>query len=286
MRTFKIVLLSIIGAIVLMFTLTSIFVSSFDGKVETQANDTVLKTEENNEISEMEGYFTEAMESYNNGDYLLAKIRFEKIKPIVGEQYDKAQEKIKEILPYLAKEELENAKKFFSESKYIEAYTSLQKSIEYDANLEDAKKLLDEYESKKIEAEKAQEIANMKLIEKGKGPVAIGVDVKIQETFNDGYTIHSSKDGKSQFVLVFVEAHNTGTDKVHVNPTYLTLSTPDGMTVNPDKLTYSLDNHLEAIDIQKDSYTSGWVIFFAPKTEYYKLNYSSLDSEITKKIVY
>lgn len=254
-------------------------------------NEEVEKLKEKaQDLHKVNTFFNNGVESFKNNKYQDAIEKLKKVTKIDKEKYRLAQEKIKESKELLANEYLNKAKEFYSQKKYIEAFKYLQDALNNNYNLEDAKNLKNDYKKKSDELsaklQKEKDIEKMKAIETGEGSVAIGVDVKISKTFNDGYTTYSSKDGKSHFVKIFVHAENTGSDSTHINPNYFTLSTPGGHTVNVDNVTYSLSNYLDAIDIGANKYTTGWLIFFAPKADYYKLEYNSLDSSVTKKIVY
>ncbi len=83
-----------------------------------------------------------------------------------------------------------------------------------------------------------------------------------------------------------VSAYNQGESTEHVNPIFIALSTPNGITHNTDmETTFTLDNYLEAIDFPSQGRSSGWLIFLMSKEPYYTLHYDGFLSSIDKKIV-
>jgi hypothetical protein len=85
---------------------------------------------------------------------------------------------------------------------------------------------------------------------------------------------------------VGVSAYNQGESTEHVNPIFIALSTPNGITHNTDmETTFTLDNYLEAIDLPSQGRSSGWLIFLMSKEPYYTLHYDGFLSSIDKKIV-
>ena len=252
--------------------------------------------------------FVQAVSFFDAGNYLQSKPYFEKVKDFDTENYAIAQDRIQEIPLLLADEHLDEAKELYSQKEYIKAFAELGTALKYNPDLEEALKLREGYEKQKIAqeerekkeaAEKAERerkeaaerakqtaIETMKKYESGAGPMSVAAQVKITETFNTGYTTYYSKDKKGCFVRVHVNVANSGTGSEHVNPLYFTLSTPGGYIVNTHEAMYSLSNSLDAMDLQPNTYTSGWLVFYAPKADYYMLHFESLSSKVNKKIVW
>lgn len=90
--------------------------------------------------------------------------------------------------------------------------------------------------------------------------------------------------GDYRFVLVGISVKNFGKDTEYVNPNDFTLSTPGGYTVSHDVATYSLGNYFDAVNLPPGGSTSGWLIFVAPKEDYYVLNYESWGNKAAKKV--
>ncbi len=233
--------------------------------------------------------FDSALASIENGNLQLALNSLRRVSQLDEENYEEAQLKSEEIKKILEKEYLGEAKKLYGQKEYIAAYASLEKVFKYNADSEDAKALIEKYEQKKnnqiaeIEAEKEKE--KMESYESGYGPISIAASAKFTNTFSTGYSNYTS-DGEHWYVWLYVNAKNKGTEISHVNPNYFTLSTSKGYTRNIDKITYSKSNYFDAIDLRPNTYSSGWMIFYIAKSDYYTLSYDSLDSFVEKKIVY
>jgi tetratricopeptide (TPR) repeat protein len=241
--------------------------------------------------------FEEGMAAFNENNLSLAKMNFGKVIPTDVENYSNAQERLVEIPALIANDCLAKAKELYTQKEYIKAFDELNNALKHNLDLSEASTLLPTYEKQKNAQEEqekkaaaAQEkqaaIEAMKKYESGTGPIAIAAEVKITETFNDGYTTYYSKDKKSWYVRIHVSAANNGNRTEHVNPHHFTLITPGGYTINVDDNTYSLSNYFDATDLQPNTYTSGWLVFFAPKADYYRLQFESMTSKVSKKIIY
>lgn len=236
----------------------------------------------------IEQSFDSAMGLYNQENYFASLAFFEIVPKEQVDNYSIAQEKIVEIKNIYAEKYYEDAKNYYSEGKYVKAYSIIKNAVEYGKEVEED--LLSKYKEKSEEQEAEQkhnrEIKSMEAYSGGIGGIKIAAEVKVTETFYDGYTTHYSTDGNGQFVRIFVNVRNSGNERVHVNPGYFQLSTTSGYTTEIEKYTYSLSNYLEGIDLSPNTRTSGWLVFFMPKADFYELEYCSLDSVVKKKIVY
>jgi len=234
--------------------------------------------------------YERALIEIENEEYGDALRFLKKVITIDEENYDIAQEKIVEVNHIKAVENLEIAKGYYKNKEYMDAYSSLNKALDCESSLEEALELKDTYKAKsekeQNERQKVIDKSKMESYESAYGPISIAATVKTTNTFNDGYSTHYSTDGKGWFVWVGVNAANNGTETSHVNPNYFTLSTPNGYTTNVSTLTYSKSNYFDATDLRPNTYSTGWLIFFIPKADYYTLSYDSLDSFVEKKIVY
>ncbi len=256
----------------------------------------------------------ESSKAYDRGirrleeyDYKAALNEFQRVVSSDKKNYSNASNKVIEIQLTLADNCLIEAIELFNEQDYIKSYSLLKLSLGYNPKLQEAIELLEEYTIAKqneeekiadeldkiktlvIEEAKKQEtnqlVENMKKFERGQGPVGIAVRVEIAESTSDGFTTYYSKDKKSWFVQIHISAKNYGESSTHINGKYFTLSTLNGYTVNPHKVTYSYSNFLDNIALLPDKYSSGWLTFYVPIAEEYILNYNSPDSIVYKRII-
>jgi len=222
--------------------------------------------------------YINASDAVDNKEYKIALNYYKKVSTIDYENYDNAQIMISSINDYLSQVCLNEAKQLYNKKEYINAYSSLKKSLDYSPNSEEANSLIDSYMQKKETqiAEREEEILKeqMESYESGYGPISIAATARVSGISNDCY------------VWLYVNARNNGTDVSHVNPNYFTLSSPNGYTTNVDSNTYSRSDYFDAIDLRPNTYSSGWMLFRIDIADYYILNYDSLDSFVEKKIVY
>lgn len=204
------------------------------------------------------------------------------------------------VTPIIAEDYLKSAKMFYKQKNYFEANRTINESLKYGEIAEALKlkpiysKAYDEYYKRmKVESEKKKKIeeANRKKEElasarkamkefQGNGNVAIAVsDVKLKQS-----TDSHVANGNGIFVYIAVHALNQGSDMVHINPNYFTLSDSKGNTVSHDTDTYSLTNYLDAVDVGAGNQTSGWLIFYINKDSQYKLYYHGFNDDITKEL--
>jgi len=168
----------------------------------------------------------------------------------------------------------------FNNEEYEEAISMFEQVIEEDSeNYQKAQGYL-------REARKHLTLENMQAWEgTGKARVAVS-NVIAMSSFSDGFTTWEPEDPKSTcFLLVGVGVYNGSNSTLHANPNYVTLIC-NNQVFNPDLKTYSLDNYLDAVDLQPGTYTTGWLVFIVPKAETYTLIYEGLfDSAVKKEIV-
>jgi hypothetical protein len=278
-----------------------------DSSVRTQLN--LARKYLNSERS-----FQIAMNAYEKEDYISARKHFLNVISVDEERYSIAMEVMENISTLIAEQYLKNAEEFFANKNYIKAHDQLMLALKENPDFEEAASLKITYTTKyqeqldiqKKEAEAARkrreeqqeaekqrlaeeqrqkEIDKMMRYETGKGSVSIAVKVEISETFL-GY---SSKDKKSWFVKVFINSKNLGNSLENVSDTHFTLATPNGYIVPPSELTYASFNELKPfkeINLQPNTYSSGWLIFFVPKAENYILYFDNGKSKVEKKIVW
>ena len=246
----------------------------------------------------------QSVESYERGinalansDYIEAVECLGSVLPEDEERYSYALPKLNEAKTVLAEIRLKEAKTLYGEGQYQRAYNMLLDSINTtDDVYQPAADLLDTYEKKKIEqaekeaAERKQKLLTkakdqMKMYERGSGIIGIAVEVKTSQRVDTSYNYYTA--GKNcQFVWVGISVKNYGSGNSHVNPNYITLSTPDGYTVNPHtEATYSRNNYFDAVDLPPGGSSSGWLIFHIPISDEYTLNYNSIDSSVTKRVI-
>ncbi len=259
------------------------------------------ESDENNylkskEIMKSQDCFEKGDSAFTEGNYDTA---ISNLKNVIEEDsnYDEAQKILVEAKNRYAEGLLNEAKSFYAKGDYKGAYGLLKlSSTTTTSQYEPAMALLPQYEEKYNNAIKAEEEETkkkalaqareqMKFYEKGIGPVSIAAETKTSKTVSSSYTTWTAaKD--CQFVWVCVYAKNEGSKTTHVNPNYITLSTPSGHTVNPDSgPTYSRQNNFDAIDLPPGGNSAGWLIFHVPIEDKYILNYNSIDSVVTKQIV-
>lgn len=90
--------------------------------------------------------------------------------------------------------------------------------------------------------------------------------------------------GNGTFVVVFASVRNDGSSSEHANPNNFKLSTPDGYTVPYDTETYGLNGYFDAVDLGKGQETAGWLVFYLPKAQTYKLQYEGFRGSASKEI--
>ncbi|MCG8400849.1 MAG: DUF4352 domain-containing protein [Firmicutes bacterium] len=252
--------------------------------------------EKSKEIVESQAYYEKGIASYAEGSYKVAMDNFKKVIE-ADPYYEEAQKSLTEARNKHAEKLLAEAKSLYEAGDYKEAYEVLMSSLATTTpQYEPAKALYPQFKEKRnivIRAEEKEikkrelELARkqMKSYEKGIGPVSIAADVKTTKRVDDRYQYWTAAKG-CQYVWVCVFARNEGSKTTHVNPNYITLSTPDGHTVNPDTgPTYSRQNKFDAINLPPKGKSSGWLIFHAPIEDKYSLNFNSIDSKVTKQIV-
>jgi len=121
----------------------------------------------------------------------------------------------------------------------------------------------------------------------GSGAARVSVtDVIAQGSFYDGFSTWRPNDPKKYWYLkIHVGVLNTSSETIHANPLHFTLLVGNH-TINPDDLTFSMDAYFDAIDLQPDTYGSGWLLFLASKAEEYTLVYEGpFDEVVRQKIV-
>lgn len=270
----------------------------YSGLTHKEPNDTTSQT-----TGPLQSENTD-QKNYDSALNLIAEKKFEEAVVKLSEfsssspYYEKSRTKIKEIMPLVAGERLQEAKKLFSQKNYTQAYDKLLLAYQViNPPLPEAKKLLPLYEKKKnqqlITEEKeekkraAQEAAaarktikdNMNIYE-GDDNVVIAVGgVKLKRSTE----LHVAQ-GNGTFVYVFVNVKNVGNEIIHANPNDFTLSTPTGETVSHESDTYSLGNYFDAVDLRPGNSTSGWLIFYIAKSKDYTLNYQGFSGTASKKI--
>nr|MBO2493625.1 hypothetical protein [Clostridia bacterium] len=119
----------------------------------------------------------------------------------------------------------------------------------------------------------------------GRARVAVG-NVIAMSSFSDGFMTWKPKDpDNTWYLLVGIGVYNASKSTLHVNPNFVTLIC-NKRAFNPDINTYSIDNYLDAIDLQPDTYTAGWLLFLVPKAETYTLVYEGMfDKTVKKEII-
>lgn len=224
--------------------------------------------------------FAKGVEHFNNKEYEKAISLFEEVIEEDKENYQKAQDYIKEAKTLLSQELMADAKNNFDKENYKEAINAAQKAIALNAGIKDeADPIIKEATEKNV-------IQNMKTWEgTGKARVAVS-NVIAKSSFNDGFTTWKPEDPENTcFLLVGVGVYNASSSTLHVNPNYVTLIC-NNQVFNPDINTYSMDNYLDAIDLQPGTYTTGWLLFLVPKAEAYTLIYEGMfDTTISKEII-
>ncbi len=206
------------------------------------------------------------------------------------DNYQLAQEYIKEAEILWSQELIEEAANLFSDKEFTSAVEIAQKAIGLNPNLKDAdqlfKKALSEQERALKEKLKAEAIDRMRTYEgSGSARVAV-VGVIARSSFYDGFTTWRPDDPENVWFLhVGVVVKNSSNSSIHANPSYITLICK-GQVFNPDLKTYSMDNYFDAIDLQPDTHTFGWLLFLVPKADSYTLVYrGAFDSTIRKELI-
>jgi hypothetical protein len=95
--------------------------------------------------------------------------------------------------------------------------------------------------------------------------------------------VNSPKD--FSYVRIGIAVKNEGGSVIHANPNYITIQDGNGRTYTHESETYSLGNYFDAVNLQPDSYTDGWMAFILPRDEHeFLLIYASSDGAVAKKI--
>lgn len=253
------------------------------------AHNEELNPETKIELSQQK--FAEGMEYLNKNEYEKAISLFEQVIEEDIENYQVAQNYIKETKKLLSYKLLEDARSFFNKENYKEAIKVAEKAVALNDEIKnEANSLIEEatekHETALLDKKKKEIIEKMKEWEgTGKARVAVS-DVIAMSSFSDGFTTWKPKDpNNTWFLLVGVGVVNASQSTLHVNPNYATLIC-NNQAFNPDINTYSMNNYLDAIDLQPGTYTTGWLLFLVPKAETYTLFYEGMfDKTVKKEII-
>ncbi|NSW92864.1 MAG: DUF4352 domain-containing protein [Firmicutes bacterium] len=239
-------------------------------------------------IKKSDETYNQAVKFLENGDYVSAYNAFMKVIKDDVKNYASAQAKMNEIAD-AAFRQLVNYAKTDAEKKMFDAAAKWARdalAIKPDENIE---KLLAKYEEEaekaEVAAKRQRAIETMQTYERGTGDIGIACITKKTTRFNTGFTTYTANKGYI-FLHVGLSAKNYGNDTVHVNPTFVTISTPDGSTYNPHtETTYSMNNYFDAIDLSAGGSSDGWLIFCVPVEDEYTLHYNGLFDKVDKKII-
>jgi hypothetical protein len=145
-----------------------------------------------------------------------------------------------------------------------------------------------EKEQKRLAAEAEKKrvqdlIDNMQYYE-GNRAVKVAVNGKAIRSNCLSYScVNSPKD--FSYVRIGIAVKNEGGSVIHANPNYITIQDGNGRTYTHESETYSLGNYFDAVNLQPDSYTDGWMAFILPRDEHeFLLIYASSDGAVAKKI--
>ena len=249
------------------------------------------------EIKLSQESFAEGIFHFENSEYRKAIRAFEKVIEEDVDNYQKAQEYIKETELLLSQDLLDGAKRLFEEGQYIEAKRLAESALALNPDIGDeANPLIEEAtqkyelvqsERKRKESErKSKEIVRRMKTWEGTGSARVSVsEVIAMSSFYDGYRTWRPKDPENYwYLLVDVAVLNASQSTLHVNPNFVTLIC-NSRVFNPDTNTYALDNYLDAIDLQPDTYTSGWLLFLVPKSETHTLRHTLVHQGIPDNVV-
>jgi tetratricopeptide (TPR) repeat protein len=255
-------------------------------------------------ILESKAYYDDGLLAYSNKDYGDAVFYLKYVSEIDKDRYSNAQELLKESKEFYVKEQYRKAESLLKEKNYEQALKEINEAILIKPEFEDAKKIrqlcLSEIEKKEEIQEQAhatlqqqQEVSkiilNMNNYETGIGNIAIAVsETKVTKKVDTGYGryLYYDKNVNMQFVWLCINALNKGLVTEHVNPNDFTLSTSEGLTVNYEsQSTFSLGNYFQAINLNPQGQTAGWLIFAIPKSSTYIMHYNGLGGSMDKKII-
>lgn len=141
-----------------------------------------------------------------------------------------------------------------------------------------------EYEKQRLVTIKAE----MKKYEYNTGRIGIAVEqVKTSKSVNHTFGKPIYPDDKNlQYIWVYLNVINSGTDVVHVTSDAFALSIPGGHGVNYDsKATYSFRNRFEPITLNPEEHNRGWLIFALPESSEYILQFNGINSKVDKRII-
>lgn len=170
-----------------------------------------------------------------------------------------------------------------------EGYANGTKEVEVKNLKYDEKRVAADQEKEQkrlaLEAEKKRVqdlIDNMQYYE-GNGDVKVAVNGKAVRSNCVSYSCVNDPKNYS-YVRIGVAVKNEGSDVIHANPNYITIQDSSGRTYTHESETYSLGNYFDAVNLQPDSYTDGWLAFILPREHEFLLIYASSDGAVAKKI--
>jgi tetratricopeptide (TPR) repeat protein len=259
-----------------------------DGQQSSQEQEDIIE-ETSLELSAQ--YFEEGLAYFDNGEYESAIKALERVIEENEENYRIAQELLSEARVLYSQELLERAKTLFNDGDYDSAIYAANLAVSMNNELKvDVDQLIEdavaEQEKALLEQRRNEIIEQMKTYE-GEGAARVAVsDVIAQSSFSDGFTTYRPSDPESTwFLIIGVGVANYSKSTIHVNPNFVTLICGNRI-FNPDINTYSMNNYLDAINVQPGTYTAGWLLFLVPKANTYTLVYEDMwDKTVKKELV-